>query len=191
MAGSRRVAVAGALAAAVAGALSVSVGCSTTWLNLTKERTGTVNLVFINTTPYRAAFTYGTYDAWDRLPGPVAFGQLALDGDTTSASISRTCARNVAVATSALVQRVLDTDGDEEDPTFEPDMFSSVVNFSDAPGDSEAALLPTVGTALGIEVRLGVDYSCGDSIFFTMVEDPDAEGGFRVDHQVVLDNTNE
>ncbi len=80
------------------------------------------------------------------------------------------------------------TNADKTD-TFDADAFDTVVHFSSAPSDSNAAALPTEGTALGREVLLGVDYSCADEIIFTFVQDPDAVGGFRIDFEVILDDT--
>ena len=45
-------------------------------------RRGTVRVLFINNTPYRAVFTYGTYDQTDTSFVP-DFAQFALDGGTT------------------------------------------------------------------------------------------------------------
>lgn len=178
---------AAAVAAAAAGAvLAGSAGCGSVWLNLTKEKTGTISFVFINDTEYRASFSYGTYDAWDRSPpGAVTLQQIAVAPHTTTAPQSVTCRRNAAVATQEFVDRVLATDADRNLTTFEPDRFDSVVHFSSAPADSDAADLPTQGTAAGREVLLGIDFSCGDQLVFTFVEDPDAEGGYRIDFEVI------
>ena len=48
-----------------------------------------------------------------------------------------------------------------------------------------AAALATAGTAEGIEVRLGVDYACGDQLIFTFVEDAEANGGFRIEYSLL------
>ncbi len=157
------------------------------YLNQTKERAGNVSMVFINSTPHRAIFTVGTWDAWDRLgPGPIQLDFLRLAGNSTSGVFSLACRRNAAVGTEKLVKRALDTDADDADD-FDANAFGAQVRFSSAPTDSEAADLPTAGTAEGREVLLGVDYSCADRLVFTFVEDPAAPGGFRVDFEVIRD----
>ncbi len=186
--------VAGAGLVVAAGLLGNLCGCGDVWLNLTKERTGdasragTISVVFINNTPHRASFSFGVWDAWDKSPGPAALRQLRLEGSTSSAPASLSCQRNFAIGTQDFVDRVLETKADDT-ATFDPDAFGTVVNFSSAPTDSDAAALPTEGTALGVEKLLGVDYSCADRLIFTFVQDPDAAGGFRIDFEAILDET--
>ena len=185
------IAARGALAAAV-GLLAGLSGCGEVWLNLTKERTGdatrqgTIAVVFINNTPFRASFSYGLWDAWDKTPGQATLRQLRLEGNTSTAATTLSCQRNFAIGTQDFVDRVIETKGDQT-TTFDPDAFGTVVNFSSAPAASDAAALPTEGTALGVEKLLGVDYSCADGLIFTFVQDPDAAGGFRIDFEVILD----
>jgi hypothetical protein len=172
----------------LAGAFAAASGClQTTLLNLTKERTGNILMAFVNTTNADAGFTLGTWDAWDRTPGPINMQQTTVRAHSASAAATIGCARNAAIATQDLVDRVIATKTDVTDTTFNPDLFDSVVRFTLAASDSSGANLPTAGTAVGVELLLGVDYSCGDEIVFTLVEDPAAPGGFRVDHEVILD----
>jgi hypothetical protein len=175
----------GLMAAVVAGLLA-TVGClPAVFVNLTAERTGSVTFIFINDTPYRASFSFGTYDAWDRLPETVTeLNQLRLEARTTSAPASVQCMRNAVIGTDEFVTRVLNSGG-AESPTFDVDAFDAVVHFSSAAADAPDAALPTVGTALGVEKLLGIDYSCADQLIFTFVQDPDAEGGFRIDFAVL------
>ncbi len=176
---------------AIAAALLCLSGCDTVFfLNQTAERNGNITVSFINNTPYRASFSYGSYDKLDNSPGAVSFQQLRLEGDTTSAAQTLTCRRNVAIGTQDLVDRVLATRADEND-NFDPDAFDIVVHFSGAAQDSDAAALPTRGSALGRERLLGADYSCGDQLVFTFEEDPNAEGGFRIDFTVIVDTRNQ
>ena len=162
-----------------------SPGCTGTfWINQTAERTGTMDIQFINDTPYRAIFSFGSWNALALKPvGRVDFYQLHLDGwTTTPASVS--CLRNFAIGTEALRDRVIDREVYTLS-TFDPDAFDTVVHFSDAPAGSDLAAAPTVGTAEGVEKLLGVDYECADVLIFTLVEDPDAEGGFRIDFALI------
>jgi len=188
----RNIAVSGLLAGLAAGSLSTVAGCpDTVWRNLTKERTGNISMQFINNTRYRAAFSFGTWDASDRTPGPVTLQQLRVPANSSSTAATVPCRRNAAVATKDFVDRVIATKTDEATTSFDADSFDTVVHFSAAASDSDAAALPTAGTALGVEKLLGVDYSCADLLVFTFTEDPDAEGGFRVDFEVILDQTNQ
>lgn len=175
-----------ALAGGLVGLLGMSTGCGEFWVYISKERTGNISVQFINATDYRASFSYGAYDAWEN-EGEVQLQQLSVSPNTTSAVQTLTCRRNVAVGTQDFVDRVLETEADEGLAGFDPDRFDTTVHFSDAPTGSDAEFLPTVGTALGAEALIGNDYSCGDLLVFTFVEDPDEEGGFRIDLEVILD----
>ena len=176
----------GLAAAALAACTALSGGCLADFVaNLTEERSGNVTVIIINNTPYRAAFSFGSYDALDRFPaGPVTLEQQRVERYTQTAPIRITCARNTAVGTEEFIQRSIDVDADDT-PGFDPDAFNAVVNFSSAPADSDGAALPTVGTAEGLEVRLGVDYACEDQLVFTFVEDATATGGFRIDFSLL------
>lgn len=166
-------------------------GCGGTVVaNLVKERTGNITIRFINDSDYRAAFSYGTWDEWDRSPGPINFEQTIVGPRVTLAPVTLPCARNFAIGTQKLVDRVLLTDADDTDD-FNPDAFDVVVHFSHGTSDTDVEAVPTRGTALGIEKLLGVDYSCQDQLVVTFVEDPDAEGGFRIDFEVLLDERDE
>ena len=183
----RLVVAGGVLALAAAWAYTALSGCtSQVVLNLTKAKTGNITIVFANTTPYAAGFSFGTWDAWDRGPGTAQLLQLSVDPHTSSTAQTATCARNLSVATQRFVDRVLATNADQT-TSFIPEIFDSVVHFTQAPTGSQVTGLPSAGTAAGVELLLGVDYSCADEIIFTFVEDPDAPGGFRVDHEVILD----
>lgn len=179
--------VSGLLAAGLSALFSAAGGCGTTIVaNLTKERAGEITIVFQNTTPYLASFTYGTYDAWDRSPGAVDYGQLTVAANSTSEQLSLLCARNFAVGTAGLVDRMTVTNAIDNND-FDPDLFGEEVRFSSAPAGSDPATLPTAGTARGLELLLGVHYSCADVVFVSFIEDPDAPGGFRMDALVLLD----
>lgn len=174
-----------AVLAAVAAGLSMG-GCSGEFFrNQTAERTGNIQFVFINNTPYRASFSFGTWDSLDRdPPGVVALQQLRVEANTTRQGIQLPCRRNSAIGTEEFVTRVVATSADDVD-NFDPDAFDVDVHFSSAPIDSDAAALPTVGLAKGVEKLLGIDYACQDTLIFTFEQDPDAAGGFRIDFSVI------
>ena len=167
--------------------LALAAGCnSTLFLNLTKEKTGTINVQFVNDTPYRAIFTIGAWDAWEN-EGAITIQQRRIGGNTTPAAFTMPCTRNLAIGTENMVERVLVTKTDQTTTNFDPEAFDVVVRFSRGAEGTPTAGLPTEGTAGGIELLLGVDYSCADTIVFTFVQDPDAPGGFRIDRTVVRD----
>ena len=172
------------VAAAGALLLSLAAGCDLIY-NQIEERNGSVEVLIINNTPYRASLTIGSYDALDLdPPGDVDFEQRRIEAHTSESVFQIDCKRNIAIGTQALVDRMLDTDADDASG-FDLDAFSARVNFSAAPADSAAAALPTVGTAEGVEKLLGVDYACGDRLIFTLEEDPAAPGGFRIDFELL------
>lgn len=175
--------VIGCIAAAPAAGLLAHGGCfagSDFYQNNTTLRTGTLELIFINTTRFRASFTFGSYDALDKTPGAAVVQQLRVEAQSTSAPQSVACRRNAVVGTTELIRRAVDADF-EDDDAFDADAFVEVVNFSSAPADDPAAGQPTEGFARGINRLLGVDFDCRDRLFFTFVEDPDSPGGFRID----------
>jgi hypothetical protein len=162
-------------------------GCGgTLFINQTQDVDGNLNIQFVNNTTARAIFTFGTFDDLDRSPGPVQFSQLRVEAGTSTNVTSLTCARDMAVATQKLADRIIDTNSDEQD-NFDPDAFDTVVRFSSAPLGSSAEDLPTAGTAEGVRLLLGVHYTCNDAVIVTFNEDPNAPGGFAIAVQVIPD----
>lgn len=166
-------------------------GCSTDFIaNQTAERQGNITVQFINNTSFRAAYTFGTYDSLDRNPpGPVTLQQLRLEPGT-STPVALLCRRNFAIGTQEMFDRIVDTDADEA-ANFDADAFDTTVHFSSAPADSDAAALPTEGTAAGRELLLGVDFQCDDRVLITFEQDPNAPGGFRIDFAVLPDTSDD
>ena len=177
--------------------LLTGVGLAVTWsgctgtfvLNQTAERTGNITIQIINDTPYRASCSFGGWNALDRGDDAgVGLAQIRLAALTVTQTAELDCNRDFAIGTQEYYDRVVETKV-FEGATFDPESFATVVHFSDAPADSDLAAAPTVGTALGVHWRLGVDYACGDLLLITFVEDPDAEGGFRIDLTVIPADT--
>jgi hypothetical protein len=166
--------------------MTVGVSCTADLVaNNTEELAGNIAVSFINNTSSRASFSFGTWNSLDRIaPGPISLQQLRLEARETSAVATLPCRRNFAIGSQELIQRVIDTDGTTI-AGFDAEAFVSVVNFSSAAVDSDAAALPTEGTAEPSSVLLGVDFKCGDQLFFTFEEDPDAPGGFRIDFSLI------
>jgi len=163
-------------------------GCPASFIaNLTEERSGSIVVQIINNTNYRASFTLGGYDALVLNPaGEVEIQQRRLDSMQLESEITLDCARNVAIGGEALVERIQATEQDLA-AGFDLDAFNAEVNFSSAAVGSDAAALPTEGTAAGIEVRLGVDFACGDRLIFTFEENAAAIDGhlFRIDYDLL------
>src|SRR5438034_458452 len=57
----------------------------------------TVQVGFINNTPFRAIFTFGAYDQLNKDTVPTGFGQLRLEGNTASAQIAQPCRKTFSV----------------------------------------------------------------------------------------------
>ena len=165
-------------------------GCAAELLqNQTAPLSGNISVGIVNDTSFRASFTIGTYNDLQRNPpGVVNFNQNRLAAGLSSAASSLPCGRNLAIGTAKLLQRVLDTNGDQSTANFDEGAFSVTVNFSDAPDGSDLEAVATVGTAVGLDKLVGVDFSCGDELIFTFRRDPDAEGGFRIDFQLIHDD---
>lgn len=165
---------------------TLTVGCPGDFVaNQIEERSGRVSVIIINNTPYRASFTLGGYDALVRNPPSAAeLEQQRVEAMISTSPISMDCVRNIAIGTEALVERVVETEGDQA-AGFDDDAFSENVNFSSAPIDSASAALPTIGYAEGREARLGVDFGCGDQLIFTFEEDATVTGGFRIEYSVL------
>lgn len=168
--------------------VSLPSGCTSAFLaNQTAPINNSIDVVFINDTPYRASFTYGIFDALDKAtPGQVQIFQSRIEAGNNESPAAIICTRSFAVGTSEFINRALQVDADKVfGAAFDPDSFSPRVHFSSAPADSPLATTPIVGTAEGVEKLVGVDYNCLDRLIFTFRQDPDAEGGFRIDYSVI------
>jgi len=124
---------------------------------------GTVRVVFINNTPFRAIFTAGTYDQTDKSTQP-DFVQFAadpqvglLEGDDQSRALELRCARVFSVGGDELLALIRcnlpDADLDE-------DASIEGVAFSDAKLDDDDAGQATEGKAAPLVVKIGADFPC-------------------------------
>jgi hypothetical protein len=157
---------------------------------------------FINNTPYRAIFTYGSYDpnAWDPIdfdpdnPDYVMeFGQFGagsdpdtrLEGNTSSDIFFFTCGRAISVGGKEFVQRLMEQEMIEmdEDDTVEG---LSGVSFSDKPLDDPDADQPTAGRDGGTVTLQGVAFQCESLLVYTFEVDDSEPDGFRIDLEVIL-----
>lgn len=132
---------------------------------------------FINNTAFRAIFTFGTYDPLDKNTVPDNFGQLRLEGNSSSAQLAQPCRKTLSVGGQELI-RLIDTN----DLTVnDPRALIDGVNFSGAPLGDPLEAAPTEGTAIGLDVLAGVDFTCDGLVIFTFEQDVTAPGGFRID----------
>ena len=152
---------------------------------------GTVQISFVNNTPFRAIFTYGNYDPLNSEFVPI-FGQftadadpaLRLEGNSSSEIFTATCARAIGVGDAQLIQLIQE----DEDllANADPAALITGIAFSDKPlGDPEADQ-PTVGLADGIRTLQGAQFQCESLLVYTFEVDATEPDGFRIDLDVIL-----
>lgn len=155
---------------------------------------GTVRLLFVNNTPFRAIFTYGTYDPDNTDFAPV-FRQFFVDstasnrleGNSESTAKTLTCARVISLGGAEFIQRAKDaTDNATQVAAASEEAFTPGIAFSDKPLNDAEAGQGTAGTAPAVETFLGTDFQCGSLVIYTFEVDDTQASGFRVDTQVVL-----
>ena len=166
-------------------------GCVGDFLfNLVETRDGNALVLVVNNTDFRAAFTMGSYNQFELNPATDADWQQPSIEARTTGQFTITCDRVTALGTARLIERLVVTDV-PTDEVIDEDSFTELINFSSAPADSDAPTAANVGTATGLEVRLGVDYACGDQLIFTLEQDANAPGGFRVDFELLQSRANQ
>ncbi|RIK63795.1 MAG: hypothetical protein DCC65_15250 [Planctomycetota bacterium] len=185
----------------------VSAACTTNaLLNLTSPTSALVpptgtqaprNIVvgFINNTPFRAIFTFGAYDQLDNETLPTNFGQLRLEGLTSSAQINQPCRKTFSVGGAELIRLINDNTGSPNINVTDPNALVVGVNFSGAPLGDPLEAEPTEGTAEGMVRLAGVDFSCARTdiqqltgtglLIFAFEQDAAAPGGFRIDYTFI------
>jgi hypothetical protein len=152
---------------------------------------GTIQVGFVNNTPFRAIFTLGTYDPLNSEFAPSG-GQFnagpepvqRLEGNSSSPILSLTCARAVGVGDAGLIQTIQE----HEDLLAESDPAALItgIAFSDKPlGDPEDDQ-PTVGLADGIRTLQGAEFQCESLLVYTFEVDSTEPDGFRIDLTVIL-----
>jgi len=154
-----------------------------------------IQVGFINNTPFRAIFTFGAFDPLDRETVPLNLGQLRLEGNTSSAQIAQPCRKTFSVGGDELVRLINQERNNPNINIIDPAALVRGVNFSGAPLGDPLEPEPTEGTAQGIDVLAGIDFTCERTdirdqtgtglLLFTFEEDPGAPGGFRIDFSFV------
>ncbi len=148
-----------------------------------------VGVSFINNTPFRAIFTFGTYDPQnpDFLPQFRQFFVSAnasnrLEGNSSSSVISLRCGRAFTVGGQELIDRIRENNLDEN---ANEEALIAGIAFSDRPLDDPDAGQPTAGTDQGITTLQGVEFSCDALLVYTLELDDTQPDGFRIDLDVV------
>lgn len=158
--------------------LSGAGSCTpTAYLNMTSLRRGTILLGFVNNTPFRANFTFGSYDPTDQATVPV-FSQIRIEGNTSAAQQTQACRRTFSLGGAELERLIRFQKLQVNDaPVLHEDVF-----FSSAPAADPLAAAPTEGTAQQRVLLDGVDFTCSGLLMFVFVQDAGAPGGFRIDY---------
>jgi len=140
-----------------------------------------LRVAFINNSPFRAIFTFGSYDPLNENTTPTGFGQLRLESGATSPVQNQPCRKSFSVGGEELI-RLIDV---RDLPVADPRALIDGVNFSGAPLGDPLEAEPTEGTALGRTDRAGVDFTCESVLIYSFEQDASAPGGFRIDLQVL------
>lgn len=149
---------------------------------------GNISVSVFNRTPFRAIFTLGMYNSWDQDTVPEFFqfadgteGSTVLEGNTTVGPQDFECNRTFGVGSFQLIQAIRAADP----ATFNEDAGKEGVAFSAAPIDDPLGVLPTEGTAQGINIFQGAEFPCEAELWIFLEQDDSAPGGFRVTFEVV------
>lgn len=175
-------------------------------------RRTSIYIAFINNTPYRAIFTFGTYDPLNMdqqgpLAFPIAFEQFYIDPNPDYRlernSVSRTvvfgCGRAIGVGDQALVD-IIEKYGYETTssgapvypealrPLLDPrtGAHKAGIIFSDRPLDAEDAGTHITAWASGVVTLQGAEYPCDALVVYTFDLDETQPGGVRVTPEVML-----
>ena len=140
-----------------------------------------LRVAFINNSPFRAIFTFGSYDPLDKDTSPTGFGQLRLESGATSPVQNQPCRKSFSVGGEELIRLIDDRDLVVADPRA----LIDGANFSAAPLGDPLEASPTEGTAQGRVDRANVDFNCESVLIYSFEQDATAPGGFRIDLQVL------
>lgn len=154
-----------------------------------------IQIGFVNNTPFRAIFTFGGYDQLDEDTVPTGFGQLRLEGNTSSAQVAQPCRKTFSVGGAELIRLIkLNQEAPNINVTDEQALIVGV-NFSSAPVGDPLETEPTEGTAEGLVRLAGIDFTCARTdirqltgtglLIFTFEQDASQPGGFRIDYQFI------
>ncbi len=155
--------------------------------NIAGQR-GNAQVLFINNTPYRAIFTFGTYDELDHdtVPQLTQFSSNErtedLEGNSQVGPLDIECARVFSIGGKGLVTRVLNN-LDQED--YENTPLVDGVYFSSANVGSDDADVATEGTAAGVDSLIGADFDCGSLIIYRFEVNDLGPEEFKIEMSVI------
>jgi len=176
----------------------LALSCSpATYLNNTTSlggnnpgQRGNIMVQFENRTPFRAIFTYGSYDPQNQQFGP-QFGQFfastttsqRLEGNTISPVFTFDCGRAFSLGGQQLIEYIRKNNLTQD---TDPEALVPGITFSDRPVDDPEAEAPTAGRADPVTNLQGVDYPCDALLIYTLNLDDTQPSGFRIDMTVVV-----
>lgn len=149
---------------------------------------GSVQVLFINNTPYRAIFTFGAYDDLDRNTEPVllqfssADDTLNLEGNTQSDTIDVECHRVFSIGGDGLIARVHDN---LDEGTYDETPLVSGVHFSSAEVGDDLADRPIEGQAAPYDAFIGADFECGSLVIYRFEVNDFGTEAFKVEMSVI------
>ncbi len=170
-------------------------GCGVDFLNLTAPfggnvagGRGQVQIAFINNTPYRAVFTFATYDQTDPA-SELDFLQfshdetgLILEGNSTSAIVALECARVFSIGSP----RMLDLIAENLPVTSLADeAIIEGVEFFIIPDGDSAVVSISQGKSSPFEALLGVDFPCNALLIVRFEIDDLGPDPFRIDFELI------
>lgn len=174
-------------------------GCGEVFVNLTASlggdwagQRGTVRVLFINNTPHRAVFTFGSYDRTDQFSQPdfAQFGLsefgATLDGDSSSQIISIECARVFSIGGPGLLTLI---EQNLSEVSLDDDAFVEGAEFFSIPSDGadsdDSGDPVNEGSAPPFEALLGVDFPCNALLIIRFEFDDLGPDPFRVDFELI------
>lgn len=177
--------------------LIASSGCGPGFSNFTASlggdiagSRGEVQIVFLNNTPYRAVFTFGTYDQTDQSSEPDfrQFGHdengIILEGDSSSPVGSLDCGKVFSIGGPRLLALIASNSSDAA--INDEAMIEGVEFFSFSDDDSGAAPAPiSEGKSPPFEALIGVDFNCNSLLIVRFEFDDLGPEPFRVDFELI------
>ncbi|UCC31962.1 MAG: hypothetical protein JSU86_06720 [Phycisphaerales bacterium] len=174
-------------------------GCGECFVNLTASlggdwagERGAVRVLFINNTPHRAVFTFGSYDQADQFSQPdfAQFGLsefgATLEGDSSSQIISIECARVFSIGGPGLLTLI---EQNLSEAALDDDAFVEGVEFfsisSDGADGDDSGDPVNEGSAPPFEALLGVDFPCNALLIVRFEFDDLGHDPFRVDFELI------
>ncbi len=162
---------------------------------------GTVDVLFINNTPFRAVMTYGSYEQTDQDSQP-AIEQFApndlqrtLDGEATSDIRLLPCGRVFGVGSTQLLALIdenvpddVSVPGNLPDRSIVTEALVEGVEFFSFTTDDEddQEVLAFEGRARPLVALLGADFPCNSLLIVRLeFDDGDPDFRFRVDFELI------